>query len=167
MSLFTKAVGYASLAHGDVPDGAGQPYILHPMRVAVTVERFAEELDLTSQIDLLRALAMLHDVVEDTPSTIRHVEFAVGLPAEGVAALERLTHLPNEPYEEYLERAIVNPLAAVVKAADVQDNGDPIRLARLAEIDARRAKRLRRKYDDAAGRIREAWKIEPWWWDWS
>ena len=81
-------------------------------------------------------MAWLHDVVEDTPTTLEDVEAAFGpLVAAGVDAM---THRPGEPSLEYYARVRANPIALAVKAADLADNTDPARLDVLTpELQAR------------------------------
>ena len=85
--------------------------------------------------------ALLHDVVEDTPTTLTDLA-GLGYPAAVLAAVDALSKRPGEPSEVYLRRVAVDPLAVVVKRADMADNSDPVRLGRLpAEQAARLATR--------------------------
>lgn len=54
-----------------------------------------------------------------------------------------LSHLPDEPQEDYLRRVAANQLALTVKRADIGDNLSPTRMARL---DAATQDRLKIKY---------------------
>ena len=56
MSTLERAIQIAALAHAGQFDKAGQPYILHPLRVMFRMEEEHE-----------RIAAVLHDVVEDSP----------------------------------------------------------------------------------------------------
>ncbi len=56
VGILERALALAANAHAGQEDKAGQPYILHPIRVMLNV-RTDEE----------RTVALLHDVVEDTP----------------------------------------------------------------------------------------------------
>jgi len=58
MSTLESAPEIAAAAHSGQQDKAGQPYILHPIRVLLTVKTSDE-----------RIAAMLHDTVEDTAIT--------------------------------------------------------------------------------------------------
>ncbi|HOU92655.1 MAG TPA: hypothetical protein PLU22_16490, partial [Polyangiaceae bacterium] len=62
--------------------------------------------------------------------------------------IERLTRREGEPYATYLERLLVDPLAARIKRLDLADNLG--RLAGLAEPDR---SRLEAKYREAAARL--------------
>jgi GTP diphosphokinase / guanosine-3',5'-bis(diphosphate) 3'-diphosphatase len=59
MSTLETAIALAAAAHAGQTDKAGQPYILHPLRVMLCMQTNAE-----------RMVAVLHDVVEDTPLTL-------------------------------------------------------------------------------------------------
>lgn len=104
-----KALDFAFKAHAGQVDLGGDPFILHPIRVAMRLETIAE-----------RTVALLHDVVEDTPVTVDEIakEFG-GTIARAVDALSRRK---TETYEEYILRVKQDPLAVVVKLADLADN---------------------------------------------
>ena len=84
MSTLERAIEIAAAAHAGQVDKAGQPYILHPIRVMLRVTG-----------SHARMAAILHDVVEDTPVTIDQL-VGEGFPAEVVAAVIALTKLPGE-----------------------------------------------------------------------
>jgi len=119
-------------AHLDQVDKSGEPYIGHPQRVAARV-----------QGDVPKAVAWLHDVLEDTDLTESDLRDSVGFPDHIVDAVVALTHLPNEPNLVYWHRVRVNQIARVVKRADIADNTDP---QRMALLDEPTRNRLSRKY---------------------
>lgn len=125
----------ARQAHEGQVDKSGQPYIGHPQRVADRV-----------QGDVPKAVAWLHDVIEDTDLTKDDLLTKIGFPREIVDAVVALTHLPNEPNMMYWGRVRANQVARVVKRADIADNTDP---ARLAALDPATRERLTRKYTQA------------------
>ncbi|MBF0425608.1 MAG: HD domain-containing protein [Magnetococcales bacterium] len=130
------AIAVAAAAHQGQKDKTGEPYILHPLRIM---------LSLTSETE--RVVAMLHDVVEDTAVTLgdlrRH-----GFSEEVIAAVDCLTHRPEESYEEYVVRAGGNPLARRVKLADLADNMELRRLpVNPLPKDWERMARYRRAWD--------------------
>ena len=63
MEMITKAYDLANKAHNGVCRRSGEPYICHPLAVARLV------LDLGMDSESIAA-ALLHDVVEDTPTTL-------------------------------------------------------------------------------------------------
>lgn len=129
----------ATTAHAGQVDKSGAPYIGHPARVAELVRRRAPHRPEAV------AAAWLHDVVEDTPVSLDDLRSA-GFGQEVLAAVEALTRHPGEPAEDYYARVLADPLALLVKRADLDDNGAPERLARL-EPEVR--DRLRAKYAHA------------------
>jgi hypothetical protein len=60
-----------------------------------------------------------------------------------ITAIEAPTKRPGETLAESMARAAADPIANAVKRADIADNSDPVRLARL---DTATAERLRQKY---------------------
>ncbi len=111
----------AAEAHAGQTDKAGFPYIDHPRRVAARLDTDDE-----------RAVGWLHDVIEDTAVTAGDLRGA-GLSERVVLAVEVLTRRPGEQRDVYLVRVAADPLATVVKLADVADNANPARLALLDE----------------------------------
>lgn len=142
-SLITKALLIATKAHSGQVDKAGQPYILHPIRVATQVVKYkhASNQDKTA----LYVIALLHDVVEDTPVTLKTLK-SQGFPRPILAAVDLLTKREGEPKEAYYARIKKNKLARLVKLADIGDNSDPIRLKLLP---IKKQKQLKVKYSKA------------------
>jgi len=128
------AIALAALAHHGQKDKAGAPYILHPLRVMLRMTN-----------DVERMVAVLHDVVEDTPYTLEALR-RLGFPAEVVEAVDALTRREDEgeSYEEFVIRAGRHPLARPVKIADLEDNMDLTRIADPQEKDHQRMERYRR-----------------------
>jgi (p)ppGpp synthase/HD superfamily hydrolase len=112
-----RAIALAAAAHALQIDKSGKPYVLHPVRVMQRVQRESWE----TQI-----VAVLHDVVEDTWVTLdmlRSMEFSDSV----VAGVDAMSQRPGESYIDYVERCALDPIGAVVKLADLDDNCDPIR----------------------------------------
>ena len=108
------AIAFAAERHRGQRDKAGEPYILHPLRVALRV-----------RTDRERLAAVLHDVVEDTGVTLDELRER-GLDESVVAAIEILTKRDGEDYRTFIERVAQDPIARAVKLADLADNLDPI-----------------------------------------
>ena len=115
MATIEKALQIAAKAHEGQKDKSGEPYILHPLRAMMSVA--GEE----AQI-----VAVLHDVIEDTPVTADDLRQA-GFSEKGIDAVLCVTHEQDEPYAEYVIRCKANEIARRVKLADLEDNS---RLAR-------------------------------------
>lgn len=129
-----KAISIASIAHEKQLDKGGEPYILHPLRVMMTM---------TS--DEGRIVAMLHDVLEDTELTLDDLR-AQGLSGKILDCLDLLTHKDNDSYEAYIGRIMEDPLATQVKIADLKDNMDWTRLKELTDTDFERLEKYLRAY---------------------
>lgn len=123
------AQSIAVAAHEGQVDKAGKPYIEHPAHVASGV-----------QGDAAKAVAWLHDVVEDTSLTFADLRER-GVAPEIVEALKLLTHDESVPYLEYVRSLKSNLLAREVKLADLRHNSDLSRLPRITEKDQRRAEK--------------------------
>ncbi len=142
MNLLNKAIEIASVAHSGQVDKAGEPYILHPLRVMLSVSTENE-----------RICAVLHDVIEDSDITIQQLS-QLGFPAEILAVLPLLTKQRGETYEEFISRLLPNQVACQVKLADLCDNMDLSRIPEPSELDFERL----HKYKTAKERITKSLK---------
>ncbi len=128
MSTLERAISLAADAHAGQVDQAGQPYILHPLRVMLRVHT-AEQ----------RITAVLHDVVEDTSVTLEQLADA-GFTKSVLNAVRALTKLPGENRLQAAARAAADPIALVVKLADNAENSDISRIPNPTEKDFARLK---------------------------
>lgn len=131
MSTIEKAIEIAARAHAGQRDKAGAPYIFHPLRLMLAVRD-----------DDARIAAVLHDVVEDTPLDFADL-LREGFSEAVVDALRALTKHEGESRIDAAHRAAANPIARLVKLADVTDNMDLSRLPSPTEKDHAR----RREYE--------------------
>ena len=131
MSLLEKAIAISVEAHQGKKDKAGQPYVLHPLRVMFRVETEDEKI-----------VAILHDVVEDHGDNwpMERLRQA-GFPPYILEPLDRVTKRDGESYENFIERSASNPITLHVKLADLEDNLDVRRLRELTEEDLVRLNR--------------------------
>ena len=120
-------------AHKNQTDKSGMPYVFHPFHLA---EQMTDE--------NTTAVALLHDIVEDTPITLEDLR-AYGFPEEVVAAVALMTHADGVPYLEYVENIKKNEIARAVKLADLRHNSDLTRISAPTEKDLAR----REKYKSA------------------
>lgn len=123
VSTLERAIEIAAAAHAGQVDKAGEPYILHPLRVMLRVKTEHE-----------RMAAVLHDVVEDSAVTLSALADA-GFPAGVIAAVAALTKEAGESRLDAARRAAQNPLARTVKLADNAENMDLSRIANPTEKD--------------------------------
>lgn len=127
--LTIKAMRIAYDAHHGQTDKNGVPYIFHPVHLA---EQMTDEKSCV--------VALLHDVVEDTPVTLKDLENA-GFPPDVLEALRLLTRDMSGDYMEYINALKDNGLARKVKLADLYHNSDASRPAELPEKMNRRLKK--------------------------
>jgi len=133
--LLAKAIKMAVSAHGGQFDKSGMPYICHPLRVMDGVRHIS----LTHMI-----VAVLHDVVEDTPLKLRKIHKIFGDIIGN--AVDALTKRKEETYKEYLERVKQNHIAKAVKVRDLQDN---MLFERLEKLPMKTREYLTLKYSKA------------------
>lgn len=118
-----RARAFAEAAHEAISHRrkyTGEPYTAHLARVARTVAIATDD-------EQVIAAAWLHDVVEDTPTTLADVEREFG---PGIAALvAALTDVPREAGNRRQRKALdrarlaaAGPRAQTVKYADIYDN---------------------------------------------
>lgn len=134
MATLERAIALAAQAHEGQVDTAGAPYILHPLRMMLSVD--------TPEA---RVAAVLHDVVEDTPVSLEELR-AEGFSEAVIGAVEALTKRPEEEddYDAFIRRVAPNPLARQVKLADLRDNCDVSRIAQPSQKDWRRIEKYKR-----------------------
>ena len=130
-----KAYEIAKRAHLGQVDKAGEDYIKHPQKVASFVKSDEE-----------KAVAYLHDVIEDTELTLEDLheyEFS----KEVIEAVDIITKKKGEDYRSYLNSVKKNKLARAVKLADLRHNSDLTRLTKVTEKDIERKEKYQKAID--------------------
>lgn len=132
LTMVEKALHFAVLAHRGQKDKGGLPFILHPVRVLIDLQR-------KCALQVVQAAAVLHDVVEDTECTIEEIYADFG-PVVGIL-VKYMTRIPEEEtHAEYIERLADNTFAVQIKLADLRDNMDPERATTEFGLQKRYAK---------------------------
>jgi hypothetical protein len=131
MSTLDRAIVIAAEAHTGQVDKAGAPYILHPLRLMLQMEKTED-----------RIVAVLHDVVEDTDWTLARLRNE-GYTQVIIDAIDSVTWRKHEDYEDFIQRSIQNPIGRRVKLADLRDNCDLSRIAKPTETDFKRVAKYR------------------------
>ena len=143
------AISIAVAAHDGQLDKGGNPYILHPLRVMMSL-RTQEEM----------IVGVLHDVIEDCSDkgyTWSYLE-EQGFSKSVLGALRTVTKsLADEKYlktlsgkdreDAYLNivaRAKANPIGCRVKRADIHDNLNVLRIGQLTQKDLDRLNQYKR-----------------------
>ena len=140
-----KAIKIAVEAHTGQVDKGNNPYILHPLRVMLSLDAEAE-----------RIVGVLHDVVEDCEGWTWERLREQGCSDEIIEALKSVSKTPEEEkqfkkmddpnekldhYLEFIKRAKFNKIGRNVKAADIKDNLDISRIDDITERDIDRLNR--------------------------
>lgn len=126
MNIIEKSLEIALKAYSGQKDKAGQPYILHPLRLMAKMETEEE-----------MSVAILHDVIEDSDYTADDL-LNEGIPSNVVEAVQLLSKLECENYDQFVDRVLTNSLASKVKKADIEDNINILRLDFVSNIDLER-----------------------------
>jgi (p)ppGpp synthase/HD superfamily hydrolase len=115
------AIRIARDALSGLTDKKGEPAFDHALRVMLD-----PDIQSTDEV----ALAILHDVAEDTQITVD--DLAEEFPAlrEG---LDAITRREGETYTAYIERVKASPTAVTVKLADLRDHLHPDRIDAIPE----------------------------------
>ena len=139
MNQIEKALQVAFKAHDGQVDKAGNPYIFHPLTVALS-----ENLETETQ----KVVAILHDVVEDSDITFYDLE-NMGFNEEVLNALKLLTRDENSEYYHYIReiRNSGNHNAYWVKFSDLEHNMDISRIPEPTEKDYMRLEKYKKSMD--------------------
>ena len=128
------AIKIAAEQHYGQLDKSGQPYIIHPISVMMKMDTIEEKI-----------VAILHDVVEDTAISIRHL-IDMGFSNIVVDAINSISKREFEKSESYYDRVISNRIATKVKMADLEHNMSFPRLLTVTKKDLERVKYYHEKW---------------------
>ena len=129
--------------HAGQVDKAGQDYIQHPLRVMENVQQ-----------PHAKICAVLHDILEDTPTTIDELK-VLGFEQKIIDAIVAVTKVNGENRFQAVQRTVKNPIACEVKLADLSDNMDLSRLPKISAKDLIRYK----QYQKVQEILKEAYAI--------
>jgi (p)ppGpp synthase/HD superfamily hydrolase len=87
--------------------------------VKLPSEQFSKEPG--DEVDCLRAIAFLHDIIEDTDCTCDTLT-ELGICVDVVDAVKAITKHEGQSYKDYIEAVKANPLALKVKLCDTAAN---------------------------------------------
>lgn len=143
--MLSSAIFLANEVHSGQVDKLGQPYILHPMRVAARGETPAEVI-----------VGLLHDVVED--GEVNMIELKSMFNEEIAVSVMLLTRKPGTSYDEYVDRLVASAdvVALRVKLNDLKDNTDPARTSAMAAVDPELFTRFVLKYAKTRTKVEAA-----------
>lgn len=125
MTPLETAIAAAVMSHHKQIDKVGQAYILHPLRVMLALQ---------PQGELAMIVGVLHDVVEDTSTTLAEIEEMLGKEvAEGVDVVSQRKE--TETYWEFIQRVAKHTVGRLVKIEDIRDNMNPERRVGRPDLD--------------------------------
>ena len=130
--LLKKADQIAENAHQGQLDKGGQPYIEHPRAVSDELSDLEEKI-----------VALLHDLCEDTPWTVKQLR-ENGFTPQICLAVDLMTHRPGDSYGQYLTRLRQNRIARNVKLMDLSHNMNLDRIPNPTQADRDRVEKYRR-----------------------
>jgi guanosine-3',5'-bis(diphosphate) 3'-pyrophosphohydrolase len=111
-ALLNRAYVYAMKAHGEQKRASGDPYFSHPLEVAAILTEL--KLD-----DATIAAALLHDTIEDTPTTRAEIEeifgHDIGVLVEGLTKLKKLDLVSKEAKQAENLRKLLLAIAKDVR----------------------------------------------------
>jgi (p)ppGpp synthase/HD superfamily hydrolase len=148
-SILEGAIKLALVAHEGQRDWCGRPFILHPIRVGMSLLARGEE---------LAACGVLHDSVEDSDGRVTYDTILAECGSDVARIVDLLTHEPSVPYEDYILAVSMDPQATLVKLADLADNIAPDRL--MVQNDKQLASLV--KHGKALQRLRNIAKAHGW-----
>ena len=145
-AMLNAAILLATNAHAGQYDKAGQPYILHALKVLHYTKSNDEE---------LQCIAVLHDVVEDCDVSWEDLVRA-GMSDRVIKGVMALTKQRGQSYSEYQACVFANVDAMRVKLADLRHNSDIRRLKGITERDRARILRYHEFAFDIQEKLKEA-----------
>ena len=152
MNRVQLAIEVATRAHKGQTDKLGADYITHPKRVHRNLLEMPKykKLDLPEREDC-EVAALLHDVIEDSGKngserfTVQDL-LSQNFTPRSIELVQLLTRSKSVPDDDYYAAIQANPLARLVKLADIADN---LNKRRVKHLDIETANRLRAKYEHA------------------
>ena len=168
MNRIQLAIEIAKRAHKGQVDKLGADYISHPLRVRRNLLSHPnfKTLDDSSREDC-EVAAIMHDVIEDSGDGDESERFErqdllnLGFTPRSVELVELLTrkHQDIESKDDYYANINANPLAKLVKWADIADN---LSIFRTSGLDPEKKARLAARYEHALTIIKLAKADEEW-----
>lgn len=142
--LLETAIRLAAKVHRGQTDRFGKPYVLHVMRVMMRGHDFDEQV-----------LGALHDVLERSSLTEEDI-LKKGFSPRVVKALRHISRIPEETYEQYIDRVVQDNLAIRVKINDLADKMDLLHVEQLDPADLKRYNKQLAAYHRMKKMVQEA-----------
>ena len=133
MNKIEKAVLFATVVHMEQKDKGGNTFILHPLAVMLKVQNelatHPDKLPAGILLEDILSAAVLHDVVEDTQTTLEEIEKSFGTVVKDL--VDSVSRRKNERYFDFVRRTKQSAGGTIIKIADLHHNMSPIRMAGL------------------------------------
>ena len=119
-ALIRRAYEFSARKHGAQKRMSGEPYVIHPLNVALIITRL--KLDVPSIVT-----GLLHDLIEDTPTSLAEIQSAFGADVaqlvDGVTKVSKITFQSREEKQAENFRKMIIAMArdirvVLVKLAD-------------------------------------------------
>ena len=111
-ALIERAFDVARVAHADQLRHSGEPYLAHPLGVAMVIAQLGLD-------DVTVAAALLHDSVEDTAVTVADIEVTFGAElaaiVDGVTKLDRIQFNSREAQQAATLRKMLVAMASDIR----------------------------------------------------
>lgn len=137
-------IAIASNEFIDSFDKAGEPYILHCLKVMHYLPRDAD--------DEQRQIAVGHDLFEDTKITAQYLRER-GFSERVIKGIFDMTKHRGQSYEEYKVVVKANPDTVMAKKADLRHNSDIRRIKEPGQKDFERIAKYRQFYTELCGGV--------------
>lgn len=136
--IIRDAYDFAEVAHGEEKRKSGEPYIIHPRAIAITLAKLGMDRDTI-------VAGILHDTIEDTPVKLEEIEKRFGTNVatmvEGVTKLSKLKYRGVERHVESMRRLLVatanDVRVIIIKLADRLHN-----METLQHVDEAKRERI-------------------------
>ncbi len=142
--MLARMISIAAMAHENQFDKAGEPYILHTLKVLHYLNSDDEE---------LQCIAVGHDLFEDThisSADLRVLDFSTRV----IHGILSLTKEKGQHYEDYKQAVFNNEDAMRVKLADLKHNSDIRRLKGVSQKDFDRIAKYMQFYHEIEQRLK-------------
>ena len=165
-----RLVGEAHYFHAEQKDKSGADYIVHLLHTADIALNNKRKLGMSHIPDeIIVQAALFHDFEEDKEPaimrekanlTINKVYDNLEFDKQAIDAIQSVSRKDDETYGEFIKRVIddgkSNPLAKLIKYADLKSNSHPLRVERLGSMP----ESLTKRYKKALKNIEESCKVE-------
>lgn len=133
---YLKAIRLAKEAHFGQIDKCGMSLWLHPYRVGLACHKYGYN---------VMSVGFLHDIIEDTSITLTQLRY-LGFSEIVINAVDAISRKAGESYRIYILRVEENPIATLVKIADLMDNLRYDRLPSDGYIKTLKRRKMYSKY---------------------